>query len=66
MGVSLRDTGAAASVSANGSSGSDTGVVVRGSAINQDGRSSSLTAPHGPSQQQVLLRSADCLSAEER
>ena len=29
------------------------GVLVRGAAINQDGRSSSLLAPHGPSQQQV-------------
>jgi hypothetical protein len=30
-------------------------VCLAGSAINQDGRSSSLTAPHGPSQQQVCL-----------
>lgn len=29
-------------------------AVVAGSAINQDGRSSSLTAPHGPSQQEVM------------
>ena len=29
-------------------------AVVRGSAINQDGRSSSLTAPNGPSQQEVV------------
>ena len=33
--------------------GSTTGIAVLGAAINQDGRSSSLTAPHGPSQQQV-------------
>ncbi len=32
---------------------SSSGVLVRGAAINQDGRSSSLLAPHGPSQQQV-------------
>ena len=32
-------------------------VVLQGSTINQDGRSSSMTAPHGPSQQ-ALLRSA--------
>ncbi|HSM56063.1 MAG TPA: amino acid adenylation domain-containing protein [Candidatus Sulfomarinibacteraceae bacterium] len=29
-------------------------AVVRGSAINQDGRSNGLTAPHGPSQQAVI------------
>ena len=28
-------------------------AVLLGTAVNQDGRSSSLTAPHGPSQQQV-------------
>ena len=27
------------------------GVALLGTAVNQDGRSSSLTAPHGPSQQ---------------
>jgi len=32
--------------------------LVRGSAINQDGRSSSLTAPNGPSQQAVLRETA--------
>lgn len=29
-------------------------VLLRGSAINQDGRSSSLTAPNGPAQQAVV------------
>lgn len=29
-------------------------AVISGSAINQDGRSSSLTSPHGPSQQAVM------------
>jgi len=29
-------------------------AIIRGSAINQDGRSSSLTAPNGPSQQSVI------------
>lgn len=32
-------------------------VVVRGSSVNQDGRSSSLTAPNGPAQQ-VAIKSA--------
>lgn len=31
-------------------------AVIRGSAINQDGRSASLTAPHGPSQVDVMQR----------
>ena len=31
-------------------------ALVRGSAINQDGRSQGLTAPNGPSQQQVILQ----------
>eukprot|EP00963_Diacronema_lutheri_P010289 scaffold1006_cov464-Pavlova_lutheri.AAC.1 len=38
-------------------------VSVMGTAINQDGRSSTLTAPHGPSQQQVIMRAlcdAEC------
>lgn len=29
-------------------------AVLRGSAVGQDGRSSSLTAPNGPSQQQAI------------
>ena len=33
-------------------------ACVSGAAINQDGRSSSLTAPHGPSQQKVFHRVA--------
>ena len=52
MGLSLHsgqaDAGDATSAPEDGS-----GIAVLGSAINQDGRSSSLTAPHGPSQQQV-------------
>jgi acyl transferase domain-containing protein len=30
-------------------------LLLAGTAVNQDGRSSSLTAPHGPSQQAVML-----------
>lgn len=30
-------------------------LVLAGTAVNQDGRSSSLTAPHGPSQQEVVV-----------
>lgn len=33
-------------------------IVIRGTAVNQDGRSSSLTAPNGPSQQQVIFADA--------
>ncbi len=47
MGLSL------VSEDGGGGGGGGTGAVVHGAAINQDGRSSSLTAPHGPSQQQV-------------
>ena len=36
--------------------GGGCGSVLLGSALNQDGRSSSLTAPHGPSQQAVILK----------
>ncbi|KAM3575053.1 hypothetical protein VYU27_003073, partial [Nannochloropsis oceanica] len=31
-------------------------ALLRGTAVNQDGRSASLTAPNGPSQQEVILR----------
>src|SRR5690606_3027714 len=31
-------------------------AVIRGSAVNQDGRSQGLTAPHGPSQEDVIRR----------
>ncbi|HEX8122677.1 MAG TPA: SDR family NAD(P)-dependent oxidoreductase [Solirubrobacteraceae bacterium] len=31
-------------------------AVIRGSAVNQDGRSNGLTAPHGPSQEDVIRR----------
>ena len=31
-------------------------AVVQGSAVRQDGRSSTLTAPNGPSQQEVMRR----------
>src|SRR5262249_214036 len=34
-------------------------AVIRGSAINQDGRSQGLTAPNGPSQQAVIRRALD-------
>ena len=49
MGLSLHDITA----SSKASDASGSGVVVRGASVNQDGRSSSLTAPHGPSQQQA-------------
>lgn len=51
MGVSLHGGDGDGSEASSG--GGDGGIAVLGSAINQDGRSSSLTAPHGPSQQQV-------------
>jgi acyl transferase domain-containing protein/acyl carrier protein len=41
--------------------------VVRGTAVNQDGRSSSLTAPNGPSQQEVIraaLRDAEAVPSD--
>ncbi|XRA96306.1 AMP-binding enzyme [Pycnococcus provasolii] len=37
--------------------GGDGGVIVAGSGVNQDGRSSALTAPNGPAQQRVLAAS---------
>ena len=42
-------------------------AVVRGSAVNHDGRSSGLTVPHGPSQQEVMrraLREANVAAAD--
>ena len=46
---------AASGVVASSSEASQCTVVLGGTAVNQDGRSSSLTAPHGPSQQQASL-----------
>ncbi len=43
-------------LSNNNSSGDAIGVIL-GGALNQDGRSSSLTSPHGPSQQVLLANS---------
>ena len=34
-------------------------ALVRGSAVNQDGRSNGLTAPHGPSQQEVIRQALE-------
>lgn len=34
-------------------------AVIAATAVNQDGRSSSLTAPHGPSQAEVLRRALE-------
>ena len=45
------------------SSPQGTRAVLLGTAVNQDGRSSSLTAPHGPSQQQVCKTDTLCLHA---
>jgi acyl transferase domain-containing protein len=42
------------STAAEGSSNTAMALLVAGTAVNQDGRSSSLTAPHGPSQQAVI------------
>lgn len=36
------------------SPGAAAAAIIRGTAVNQDGRSSSLTAPNGPSQQAVV------------
>ena len=46
---------AASGVAASSSEASQCNVLLGGTAVNQDGRSSSLTAPHGPSQQQASL-----------
>ena len=42
-----------------GQQGSAPLAVLKGSSINQDGRSSSLTSPHGPSQQNVISVACD-------
>eukprot|EP00803_Ostreobium_quekettii_P000409 evm.model.scf_315.2 EVM.evm.TU.scf_315.2 scf_315:16736-21153(+) len=39
-------------------------AVVRGTAVNQDGRSSSLTAPNGPSQQRAILGALESFHAQ--
>lgn len=39
-------------------------VVLESSSVNQDGRSSSLTAPHGPSQASLLYDAMQATSAE--
>ena len=49
--ASSPDSAAAAAGSNSSSSGS---IVLRGTFVNQDGRSSSLTAPNGPAQQGVI------------
>ena len=48
--------------SAEESSSATAAVVVCGSSVNQDGRSSSLTAPNGPAQQ-AAIRAALCAAA---
>jgi acyl transferase domain-containing protein len=47
------DTAAAATAAGNSSRGSSS-ILLRGTFVNQDGRSSSLTAPNGPAQQGVI------------
>ena len=45
------------------------GVVLLGTAVNQDGRSSSLTAPNGPAQQAMMraaLRAASLVGEDVR
>ena len=34
-------------------------AVIRGTAVNQDGRSQGLTAPNGPSQERVIQRALE-------
>jgi acyl transferase domain-containing protein len=56
----------AASHEITGGAASNSSVVLRGTFVNQDGRSSSLTAPNGPAQQGVIrgaLQAAGLLPA---
>jgi len=58
----LRHYFAAVAVLARMSAGRPSAAILRGSAINQDGRSSGLTAPNGPSQT-ALIKEALSLAA---
>ena len=62
-----RGEGFAALVLARSSKGQQVTALVRGSVINQDGRSSGLTAPNGPSQTALVkdVLAAGTLSAAE-
>jgi acyl transferase domain-containing protein len=50
----LKQYFAAVAVLARTSAGRPSAAILRGSAINQDGRSSGLTAPNGPSQTALI------------
>lgn len=52
----------AADAWSGGSGGTIVALLLAATAVNQDGRSSSLTAPHGPSQQAVVLAAASAAS----
>jgi acyl transferase domain-containing protein len=63
--VAMKDPAAAAHPDADSSSAASAAapvaVFVNGTAVNQDGRSSSLTAPNGPAQQAAMrLAIAEC------